>query len=104
MLPRLVSLDPPPPPPPPADPSRAAAAAGAEPAAPSRPVALSRGPVTLADADTRKLLNAMDTVTMRSGKDLIQATFSAAGDASSGMSAMTEKVRWAAGRGGREGG
>lgn len=35
--------------------------------------------------------------TMRSGKDLIQATFGAMGDNSTGLSSMTEKVCHAAG-------
>ncbi len=71
-----------------ADPNRK----GAAPSASTLPQALTSGPVTLADADPRRLLNSIDSVAMKSGKDLIQATYSAGGD-SFGLSSMTEKVR-----------
>lgn len=88
------------------DPKRAAAAAAAGSAAPAAgaadgaggarggPQALSGGPVRLDAADGgRRLLHDLDAAAMRSGKDLIQATFGAAGDPSTGLSAMTEKDR-----------
>jgi hypothetical protein len=71
-----------------ADPNRK----GAAPTASGVPQALTSGPVTLADADPRRLLNSIDSVAMKSGKDLIQATFTAGGDANCGLSSMTEKV------------